>query len=135
MITLTTPVPVANNINNIRKVQVVDVIDNALASPPNLTMVARAFGAGAIPYGVEYRLYAYDAQACGVLAVNSMPQDTMDQLSVQARSLTGTPYTTLAAIWHANTGAGGSRANRLKAVEAALPGAGMLDAALAGTQS
>jgi hypothetical protein len=135
MITFTTPVPVVNNINNLRKVQVVDVTDNHRSSPPNLRIGLQVFGTGSVPYGDVLWIYAYDAQASGVLAVNSMPATVLDQLIVVERSLAGTPYTTLAGIWNANTNSGGTLTLRLKAVENALIANGMLDAALTGTQS
>jgi hypothetical protein len=135
MITFTTPVSVVNNIPNLRKVKVLEVIDNYRASPPNLRIGLQILGSGSVPYGDLLWIYAYDAQASGVLAVNSVSATVLDQLVVVERSLAGTPYTTLAGIWHANTNAGGTRDLRLKAVEAALISNGLIDAALTGAQS
>lgn len=132
MINLTTTISVANAISNLRRWQVLDVKDNANDTPPSLSVLVQVLGSGGVPYG-QFWLYAFDGQASTCLAVNATPQTTQDQLSFVAQTLAGTPYTTLAGIWNANTTGGGNRANRLKAIENALVTAGLVSSAFAGT--
>lgn len=132
MINLSTNITVANAISSLRRWQVLDVRDNANDTSPSLAVLVQVLGAGGVPYG-NYWLYAFDSQASQCLTVNASPQSTQDQLVTVAQSLAGTPYTTLAALWNANTTGGGTRGNRLKAIEAALVTAGLVSSAFAGT--
>jgi hypothetical protein len=132
MFTLTTPINVVNSVANLRKWSVLDVWDNANATPPYLNVLVQA-QAAALPYH-QYTLIVFDSQASSVLGVNPSSTTYDDQLIVTQVSLSGTPYTTLAAIWEAGNYPG--RNARLKAVELGLIAAGVIQAgALAtGTQ-
>ena len=126
MINLTVNIPVANAISSLRRWQVTSVEDDVEAL--RLVVRVQVLGPGAVPYG-SFVLYAYDAQPSHCLAVNPAPQSTQDQLRVVDRVLAGTPYTTLAAAYH---GSGNTRAARLRNVENALVGSGLMDTAFSG---
>ena len=60
MINLTTNIPIANDIPNIRKWSVVDVHDYSNQTPPYLMITVTLFGPGAVAFG-SYTLCIYDA--------------------------------------------------------------------------
>jgi hypothetical protein len=124
MFTLTTPVNVVNSVANLRKWSVLDVWDNASATPPFLQILVQTQSA-ALPYH-QYTLIIFDSQASTVLGVNPSSVTYDDQLIVTQASLSGTPYTTLAAIWE--NGNYANRNARLKAVELGLIAAGAIQA-------
>ena len=102
---------------------------------PHLHIEITACGSGAgdtNPYGV-YGLEIYDNQASSVLTVNATPTAYGQALVVSQASLAGTPYTTLAAVFHGNCTGTGTIAKRLKNLELALGPAGAVSAAFAGT--
>jgi hypothetical protein len=131
MITLTTQIQITNDIPKINKWQVADAHDYATQAPPYLILTLLLFGPGAVVFG-SYNLLIYDAIASTVLTVNPSPQQISDQFLYTNIILAGTPYTTLAALWNGAT-TPATHAGRLKAIEAALVGAGILPAAFAGT--
>lgn len=121
---LATPIAVANAVPYVRRWRLLDAHDDASAKVPNMRFVVQALGNGTIPYK-EYALYAYDG-ACRVLIVNPAPVTTIDTLAIDQQTLSGTPYTTLAAAWNSNT-LGGTRAARLAAMETLLIQTGMVN--------
>ena len=131
MINLTTNIPIANDIPNIRKWSVVDVHDYSNQTPPYLMITVTLFGPGAVAFG-SYTLCIYDAIASTVLQVNPSPQQISDQFVYANVILSGTAYTTLAALWNGATSPS-THAGRLKAVEAALVSAGVLSSYFAGS--
>ena len=130
MKTITTPIAIANNMNNITKWSVLRAIDHDEVTPPWMEIVVQAQGGGAKIYpaaGQTWTLVAVDAGTCLCLDANPTPLSFGDQLRTSSKTLTGTPYTTIAA---ANVGS--KNAARL-AVEAACLSTGLVGAALAGT--
>ena len=126
MFVLTTPINVVNSVANLRKWSVLDVWDNANAATPCLQILVQA-QAATLSYH-QYTLIILDSQASTVLGVNPSSATYDDQLVVTQASLAGTPYTTLAAIWHGNCTGGGTRAKRCAAVELGLIAAGAIQA-------
>ena len=127
MLTLTTMLPVANVITNIRRLEVIEVRDEraSLVYPPepgfepSLSICVRALGGGGVPYGV-YWLRVANSGVCKGLDVNSAPTTDRDQLKEVAVSLPGTPYTTLKEIFWANVAGAATAEKHLRAVEDAI---------------
>lgn len=127
-ITLTTPIPVVNNIANLTKWAVVDYQDYQAATVPYVSLLVRVSGGGGKVYGL-YRLNATDAQNSLCLMPNPTSVSMNDQLMVGYRQLT-TAYTT---ITNAHDTATGNNKAKLAAVEATLISVGLIDTALEGS--
>jgi len=130
MKTLTTPVAVVNNINNITKWKVLQFVNHDDLTPPygEVIIQVQAPGAKIYPHaGATYQLIAVDNGNSTCLAINGTSIRTDDQLITVRRQLAGTPYSTIAEADNSGT----QTARRL-AVETACLATGLVDAALAG---
>lgn len=131
MKTLTTPVPVQNNVANILRWRVLRYVEHDDVTPPWMEVVVQVTGTGGKVYPSptsSFGLVAVDSGQSLCLTVNPTPLAMTDQITSGLRTLAGTPYTTLAAA-----AATGTLAARRLAVEAACLSTGLVDAALTGT--
>ena len=136
LVNLTTNIPVVNAVSSIRKWAAIDVADHAEQTPPYLLIKIQAYGPGSgtsDPYSSDLTLAIYDSQPCTCARVKAVPQSDSDQLEVYSVTLAGTPYTTLSALYQANTSGTGTKVKRLAALQAGLVAAGALSAEFAGT--
>ena len=129
----TTPVAVAQNINQLRNLEVVDVREFSNDEVPRLDITVRVFGSpGGAKYG-DYILSARNNTSSTILVVKPSPENATDQITTSSRSLAADVYTTLSGVWNANTNSGGTLALRKLAVKDALWPNGLLDAPFAGS--
>jgi hypothetical protein len=129
----TTPVAVAQNINQLRNLEVIDVREFSNDEVPRLDITVRVFGSpGGAKYG-DYTLSARNNTSSTILVVKPSPENATDQITTSARSLAANVYTTMSGVFNANTGSGGTLALRFLAVKDALWPNGMLDTPFAGS--
>lgn len=128
----TTPIEVEQNINLLRNLEVISVREFENDEVPRLEIIVRVFGSpGGAKYG-DYTLIARNNTASAILVVKPAPESATDQITTAAASLAADVYTTMSAVWNANTASGGTLALRKLAIKSALWPNGMLESEFAG---
>jgi hypothetical protein len=134
MKTCTTQVSATHPVGDARKWQVIQVSDQDDIAIPQMTIQINLLGQVNSPWpGNPYTLYVRDTGQSYVLTLNASPLGLTDQFILANVSLTGTPYTTLAAAYYGATGKNGMRLAVENAINANNCALGIIPAALFGT--
>jgi len=118
MINITTPVTVTNNISSLRRIEVVNFVDNWKDATPNAAVAVQFYGgAGMKKYGYPVWLIAMDAAASTIASVNTSSQEFGDMI-VLSQVVKAGAYTAITSAF--NAGANRTTAQRCVAAEAAV---------------
>lgn len=125
MLNLTTAIQIAKPVPRVTKVEIVHIDDRNNV----IVIELKLWGPNDVPYPLTQLVSIVDGGPSNVLRVNSSPTTLLDQFQVLQVTLSGTPYTALAAAYHNTSG----KAARRNAVEALLVSTGAIGPEFAGT--
>jgi hypothetical protein len=118
MINITTPIVVTNNINSLRRLEMVNFIDNWQDATPSAAVLVQFFGGvGMKKYGVPVWLVAKDSDVCTVATANTNSVEFDDMVKLAQVEKAGA-YTAITGAFYSGNR---TRPQRYNAVEAILP--------------
>lgn len=128
MITLTTPISVEYNINNLRKFEVLSVHDENRSSPKVINIELAVYGLNNKQYGNNIWVRAAESGDSTCLRAKATPTGQMDQIETHQAAVAGA-YTTISEAFWLRTGTYNARK---AGIEPLLVGT-LLSSAFAGT--
>ena len=127
--TLTTPINIVNNINQIFIWKIMNITDNSDDLVPSAVVTIQLKGGGGKIYGALCNLRVFDSVPSQILSVNPNSMRWDDQVMLISGLIPGAYTTLIGVLW----GTSGNKAAKLLACESSLITLGLVSSAFAGT--